>query len=256
MLRHSEMPRVPVGALALTAGCATGFAAVHIALERACGRHYECDASHPTLSMTLRHSDVRRTVVPLLLASAACLLMADCALWATCVSDPRGGGLVSTHAALLAGIASLPAMVLTIDKDPRGQAHLDAAVAWSALRMVQGALALPAVWLCTRGSAPFAVVNAGRSVLAVSLMCVGAKLCADAPSGDMDGELQFVAVRGVLAFHLSLLPEVAGTRLVLFGGGAGGRRSCASIEASTRYIPGWNKDAGGSYSVRDEDASG
>ena len=112
-------------------------------------------------------------------------------------------------------------------------------------------MALPAVWLCTRGSAPFAVVNAGRLVLAVSLLCVGAKLCADAPSGDMDGELQFIAVRGVLAYHLTLLPETAGARVVLFGDG--GTR--VRMEASTRYIPGWNKDAGGSYSVRDEDAS-
>jgi hypothetical protein len=243
--------RMPVGALTLVVGCTLGFAAVHIALDRACSRHYECDASHPTLSMTLRHGDVRRNVVPMLLASSVCLLLADCALWATCCSDQRGGGLITTHAALLAGIASLPAMVLTIEKDPRGQAHLDAAVAWSALRMVQGALALPAVWLCTRGSAPFAVVNAGRLVLAVSLMCVGAKLCADAPSGDMDGELQFIAVRGVLAYHLTLVPETAGARVVLFGDG--GTR--VRMEASTRYIPGWNKDAGGSYSVRDEDAS-
>ena len=94
---------MPVGAWALVAGCATGFATVHIALDRACSRHYECDASHPTLSMTLRHGDVRRNVVPMLLASSVCLLFADCALWATCCSDQRGGGLISTHAALLAG---------------------------------------------------------------------------------------------------------------------------------------------------------
>ena len=93
--------RMPVGAWALVAGCATGFAAVHIALDRACSRHFECDASHPTLSMTLRHGDVRRNVVPMLLASSVCLLLADCALWATCCSDQRGGGLITTHAALL-----------------------------------------------------------------------------------------------------------------------------------------------------------
>ena len=79
----------------------------------------------------------------------------------------------------------------------------------------------------------------------------GARRCAEARGVGMEGEVQVVAGGCVLAGDRSVVPETAGGRVVRWGGGgAGGRR-----EAGTRYIPGWDKDAGGSYSVRDEDAS-
>lgn len=227
--------RAPIGAFALTAGASTGFTALSLAADRACAVH-DCSTSHPTISMTLRDADVRRDAVPLLTASAACLLVADVALWAVATSDHRrrGAGGVSTHAALLAGVASFPAMLTCVESDPRGGTHLDAAAAWSALRMVQGALALPGVVMLTKGSGgvKFAMLNVARAVAVFALLGIGAKLCADAPSGDMSGGTQFAAARGILAYHLSLLPEISGVRLVLCG------TERARIDCDARYIPG------------------
>lgn len=235
--RHSStvLMRAPIGAFALTAGASTGFTALSLAADRACAVH-DCSTSHPTISMTLRDADVRRDAVPLLTASAACLLVADVALWAVATSDHRrrGAGGVSTHAALLAGVASFPAMLTCVESDPRGGTHLDAAAAWSALRMVQGALALPGVVMLTKGSGgvKFAMLNVARAVAVFALLGIGAKLCADAPSGDMSGGTQFAAARGILAYHLSLLPEISGVRLVLCG------TERARIDCDARYIPG------------------
>lgn len=235
--RHSSTVRMraPIGAFALTAGASTGFTALSLAADRACAVH-DCSTSHPTISMTLRDADVRRDAVPLLTASAACLLVADVALWAVATSDHRRGGAggVSTHAALLAGVASFPALLTCVESDPRGGTHLDAAAAWSALRMVQGALALPGVVMLTKGSGgvKFAMLNVARAVAVFALLGIGAKLCADAPSGDMSGGTQFAAARGILAYHLSLLPEISGVRLVLCG------TERARIDCDARYIPG------------------
>ena len=235
--RHSStvLMRAPIGAFALTAGASTGFTALSLAADRACAVH-DCSTSHPTISMTLRDANVRRDAVPLLTASAACLLVADVALWAVATSDHRrrGVGGVSTHAALLAGVASFPAMLTCVESDPRGGTHLDAAAAWSALRMVQGALALPGVVMLTKGSGgvKFAMLNVARAVAVFALLGIGAKLCADAPSGDMSGGTQFAAARGILAYHLSLLPEISGVRLVLCG------TERARIDCDARYIPG------------------
>ena len=235
--RHSStvLMRAPIGAFALTAGASTGFTALSLAADRACAVH-DCSTSHPTISMTLRDANVRRDAVPLLTASAACLLVADVALWAVATSDHRRGGAggVSTHAALLAGVASFPAMLTCVESDPRGGTHLDAAAAWSALRMVQGALALPGVVMLTKGSGgvKFAMLNVARAVAVFALLGIGAKLCADAPSGDMSGGTQFAAARGILAYHLSLLPEISGVRLVLCG------TERARIDCDARYIPG------------------
>ena len=235
--RHSStvLMRAPIGAFALTAGASAGFTALSLATDRACAVH-DCSTSHPTISMTLRDADVRRDAVPLLTASAACLLVADVALWAVATSDHRrrGAGGVSTHAALLAGVASFPAMLTCVESDPRGGTHLDAAAAWSALRMVQGALALPGVVMLTKGSGgvKFAMLNVARAVAVFALLGIGAKLCADAPSGDMSGGTQFAAARGILAYHLSLLPEISGVRLVLCG------TERARIDCDARYIPG------------------
>lgn len=235
--RHSStvLMRAPIGAFALTAGASAGFTALSLAADRACAVH-DCSTSHPTISMTLRDADVRRDAVPLLTASAACLLVADVALWAVATSDHRrrGAGGVSTHAALLAGVASFPAMLTCVESDPRGGTHLDAAAAWSALRMVQGALALPGVVMLTKGSGgvKFAMLNVARAVAVFALLGIGAKLCADAPSGDMSGGTQFAAARGILAYHLSLLPEISGVRLVLCG------TERARIDCDARYIPG------------------
>ena len=235
--RHSStvLMRAPIGAFALTAGASAGFTALSLAADRACAVH-DCSTSHPTISMTLRDADVRRDAVPLLTASAACLLVADVALWAVATSDHRrrGVGGVSTHAALLAGVASFPAMLTCVESDPRGGTHLDAAAAWSALRMVQGALALPGVVMLTKGSGgvKFAMLNVARAVAVFALLGIGAKLCADAPSGDMSGGTQFAAARGILAYHLSLLPEISGVRLVLCG------TERARIDCDARYIPG------------------
>ena len=235
--RHSSTVRMraPIGAFALTAGASTGFTALSLAAYRACAVH-DCSTSHPTISMTLRDANVRRDAVPLLTASAACLLVADVALWAVATSDHRrrGAGGVSTHAALLAGVASFPALLTCVESDPRGGTHLDAAAAWSALRMVQGALALPGVVMLTKGSGgvKFAMLNVARAVAVFALLGIGAKLCADAPSGDMSGGTQFAAARGILAYHLSLLPEISGVRLVLCG------TERARIDCDARYIPG------------------
>lgn len=235
--RHSStvLMRAPIGAFALTAGASAGFTALSLAADRACAVH-DCSTSHPTISMTLRDANVRRDAVPLLTASAACLLVADVALWAVATSDHRrrGAGGVSTHAALLAGVASFPAMLTCVESDPRGGTHLDAAAAWSALRMVQGALALPGVVMLTKGSGgvKFAMLNVARAVAVFALLGIGAKLCADAPSGDMSGRTQFAAARGILAYHLSLLPEISGVRLVLCG------TERARIDCDARYIPG------------------
>ena len=235
--RHSStvLMRAPIGAFALTAGASTGFTALSLAADRACAVH-DCSTSHPTISMTLRDANVRRDAVPLLTASAACLLVADVALWAVATSDHRRGGAggVSTHAALLAGVASFPALLTCVESDPRGGTHLDAAAAWSALRMVQGALALPGVVMLTKGSGgvKFAMLNVARAVAVFALLGIGAKLCADAPSGDMSGGTQFAAARGILAYHLSLLPEISGVRLVLCG------TERARIDCDARYIPG------------------
>ena len=235
--RHSStvLMRAPIGAFALTAGASAGFTALSLAADRACAVH-DCSTSHPTISMTLRDADVRRDAVPLLTASAACLLVADVALWAVATSDHRrrGAGGVSTHAALLAGVASFPALLTCVESDPRGGTHLDAAAAWSALRMVQGALALPGVVMLTKGSGgvKFAMLNVARAVAVFALLGIGAKLCADAPSGDMSGGTQFAAARGILAYHLSLLPEISGVRLVLCG------TERARIDCDARYIPG------------------
>lgn len=235
--RHSStvLMRAPIGAFALTAGASTGFTALSLAADRACAVH-DCSTSHPTISMTLRDANVRRDAVPLLTASAACLLVADVALWAVATSDHRrrGAGGVSTHAALLAGVASFPALLTCVESDPRGGTHLDAAAAWSALRMVQGALALPGVVMLTKGSGgvKFAMLNVARAVAVFALLGIGAKLCADAPSGDMSGGTQFAAARGILAYHLSLLPEISGVRLVLCG------TERARIDCDARYIPG------------------
>lgn len=235
--RHSStvLMRAPIGAFALTAGASAGFTALSLAADRACAVH-DCSTSHPTISMTLRDADVRRDAVPLLTASAACLLVADVALWAVATSDHRRGGAggVSTHAALLAGVASFPALLTCVESDPRGGTHLDAAAAWSALRMVQGALALPGVVMLTKGSGgvKFAMLNVARAVAVFALLGIGAKLCADAPSGDMSGGTQFAAARGILAYHLSLLPEISGVRLVLCG------TERARIDCDARYIPG------------------
>lgn len=235
--RHSSTVRMraPIGAFALTAGASTGFTALSLAADRACAVH-DCSTSHPTISMTLRDANVRRDAVPLLTASAACLLVADVALWAVATSDHRRGGAggVSTHAALLAGVASFPALLTCVESDPRGGTHLDAAAAWSALRMVQGALALPGVVMLTKGSGgvKFAMLNVARAVAVFALLGIGAKLCADAPSGDMSGGTQFAAARGILAYHLSLLPEISGVRLVLCG------TERARIDCDARYIPG------------------
>ena len=235
--RHSStvLMRAPIGAFALTAGASAGFTALSLATDRACAVH-DCSTSHPTISMTLRDADVRRDAVPLLTASAACLLVADVALWAVATSDHRRGGAggVSTHAALLAGVASFPALLTCVESDPRGGTHLDAAAAWSALRMVQGALALPGVVMLTKGSGgvKFAMLNVARAVAVFALLGIGAKLCADAPSGDMSGGTQFAAARGILAYHLSLLPEISGVRLVLCG------TERARIDCDARYIPG------------------
>ena len=235
--RHSStvLMRAPIGAFALTAGASAGFTALSLAADRACAVH-DCSTSHPTISMTLRDADVRRDAVPLLTASAACLLVADVALWAVATSDHRCGGAggVSTHAALLAGVASFPALLTCVESDPRGGTHLDAAAAWSALRMVQGALALPGVVMLTKGSGgvKFAMLNVARAVAVFALLGIGAKLCADAPSGDMSGGTQFAAARGILAYHLSLLPEISGVRLVLCG------TERARIDCDARYIPG------------------
>lgn len=235
--RHSStvLMRAPIGAFALTAGASAGFTALSLAADRACAVH-DCSTSHPTISMTLRDANVRRDAVPLLTASAACLLVADVALWAVATSDHRrrGAGGVSTHAALLAGVASFPAMLTCVESDPRGGTHLDAAAAWSALRMVQGALALPGVVMLTKGSGgvKFAMLNVARAVAVFALLGIGAKLCADAPSGDMSGGTQFAAARGILAYHLSLLPEISGVRLVLCG------TERARIDCDARYIPG------------------
>ena len=235
--RHSStvLMRAPIGAFALTAGASTGFTALSLAADRACAVH-DCSTSHPTISMTLRDANVRRDAVPLLTASAACLLVADVALWAVATSDHRRGGAggVSTHAALLAGVASFPALLTCVESDPRGGTHLDAAAAWSALRMVQGALALPGVVMLTKGSGgvKFAMLNVARAVAVFALLGIGAKLCADAPSGDMSGGTQFAAARGILAYHLSLLPEISGVRLVLCG------TERERIECDARYIPG------------------
>lgn len=235
--RHSSTVRMraPIGAFALTAGASTGFTALSLAADRACAVH-DCSTSHPTISMTLRDANVRRDAVPLLTASAACLLVADVALWAVATSNHRRGGAggVSTHAALLAGVASFPALLTCVESDPRGGTHLDAAAAWSALRMVQGALALPGVVMLTKGSGgvKFAMLNVARAVAVFALLGIGAKLCADAPSGDMSGGTQFAAARGILAYHLSLLPEISGVRLVLCG------TERARIDCDARYIPG------------------
>mgnify|MGYP002852704310 FL=1 len=235
--RHSSTVRMraPIGAFALTAGVSAGFTALSLAADRACAVH-DCSTSHPTISMTLRDANVRRDAVPLLTASAACLLVADVALWAVATSDHRRGGAggVSTHAALLAGVASFPALLTCVESDPRGGTHLDAAAAWSALRMVQGALALPGVVMLTKGSGgvKFAMLNVARAVAVFALLGIGAKLCADAPSGDMSGGTQFAAARGILAYHLSLLPEISGVRLVLCG------TERARIDCDARYIPG------------------
>lgn len=235
--RHSStvLMRAPIGAFALTAGASAGFTALSLAADRACAVH-DCSTSHPTISMTLRDANVRRDAVPLLTASAACLLVADVALWAVATSDHRRGGAggVSTHAALLAGVASFPALLTCVESDPRGGTHLDAAAAWSALRMVQGALALPGVVMLTKGSGgvKFAMLNVARAVAVFALLGIGAKLCADAPSGDMSGGTQFAAARGILAYHLSLLPEISGVRLVLCG------TERARIDCDARYIPG------------------
>ena len=235
--RHSStvLMRAPIGAFALTAGASTGFTALSLAADRACAVH-DCSTSHPTISMTLRDANVRRDAVPLLTASAACLLVADVALWAVATSNHRRGGAggVSTHAALLAGVASFPALLTCVESDPRGGTHLDAAAAWSALRMVQGALALPGVVMLTKGSGgvKFAMLNVARAVAVFALLGIGAKLCADAPSGDMSGGTQFAAARGILAYHLSLLPEISGVRLVLCG------TERARIDCDARYIPG------------------
>ena len=232
--RHSStvLMRAPIGAFALTAGASAGFTALSLAADRACAVH-DCSTSHPTISMTLRDADVRRDAVPLLTASAACLLVADVALWAVATSDHRrrGAGGVSTPAR---SAASFPAMLTCVESDPRGGTHLDAAVAWSALRMVQGALALPGVVMLTKGSGgvKFAMLNVARAVAVFALLGIGAKLCADAPSGDMSGRTQFAAARGILAYHLSLLPEISGVRLVLCG------TERARIDCDARYIPG------------------
>lgn len=253
--------RVPVGALALVLGTATGLVAISLALSKSCGpdRYYDCGASHPTLSMTLRHASVRRPVVPLLLASQACLFASDLALWALVTAERALTPLA--HAACIAGIASVPAMSVLVAANPREDAHLHAATAWCALRMVQGSLVLPGVWRITRGSVPFAVVNALRTVLAAILVGVGARLVATAPGGDMDGRLQFAAIRMVLAFHASLIPESAGVRLCVGRGGDGGEsggEACVALDVGTRNVLGWwraGKD-GGRYAVRDEDEEG